>query len=64
MRVSLSLAALECDLELVQSRFFFFRLRLGSRTDSQSERGGGQSDTLNAEGGEIRQEQVFFLSLF
>lgn len=54
MRVSLSLVALE--------RNFFF-LRLGGETDSKSERG-GQSDTLNAEGGKVRQEQVSFLFFF
>lgn len=56
MRVSLSLAALQRDLELVQFEFFFFLLQLGGETDSKSERGGGQSDTLNAGGVEIRQE--------
>lgn len=43
--------------------FFLFFLCVcdwGGETDSKSERGGRQSDTLNAEGGEIRQEQVFF----
>lgn len=46
------------------SVFLFFCVWLGGETDSKSERGGRQSDTLTAEGGEIRQEQVFFFFSF